>query len=511
MHLGDIFLVNNIVTKEEKDFIELRDNAIGKKRIKKLLENFENGKLEEYLAPWYRQSRLAKHVYPSQGLLITPYDYLGCESFQMLPQETIVHALRLRTFFLHLFNHPYRIQSLYEVNRKKFVPVPKVASKVMESSIETESVIAIGDLGATITGSDKIRVSRTQRYASGPFVKLGKQARTYFVGSSMPDVWSSSDAIATMAASHCLTGIPRNALHSDIKRQVDLAKEIFAKLDLLAKQMLKGRTDKGRLLHYWKNNVMGTLEASPQKAMVRADALYKAGVRVFRVYSPEPGTGPVDTVTALRKKYKDQIEIFAGQVVDVNQAKELQDARADGLFVGIGGGGRCITGVRSGSVIDWPELVWKLRGEINIPLIAEGGASDHVAVTLLLGASGISVSRIVSGGTIESPGGALYCVGNNGKLFKPYGGEASARTKYLDGKLLPFDIPSFVEGETARAEINYVKHTAPTLTYNLHLLLENAVLSLVFRGVQDIHELHSLNPSPLRKSSYAGEYQANIH
>ena len=147
--------------------------------------------------------------------------------------------------------------------------------------------------------------------------------------------------------------------------------------------------------------------------------------------------------------------------------------------------------VRSGSAIDWPELVWKLRGEINIPIIVEGGASDHVATTLLLGASGISVSRVVAGGTIESPGGLLYCSDDSGKLFKPYGGEASARTKYLDGKLLPFTIPSFVEGETTKAELSYIKNVHPTLTYNLHVLIEDAILAMVFRGAKV-----SLNSNP---------------
>jgi hypothetical protein len=162
-------------------------------------------------------------------------------------------------------------------------------------------------------------------------------------------------------------------------------------------------------------------------------------------------------------------------------------------------------------VIDWPELVWKLRGEISIPISVEGGGSDHVATTLLLGASGIGVSRVVSGGTIESPGGLLYCADDQGRLFKPYGGEASARTKYLEGKLLPFGIPAFVEGEVTKAEISYVKHILPTLTYNLHLLIEDAILALVFRGVEDVTALQAINPSPLRQMTGAGEMQMKTH
>lgn len=440
-------------------------------------------------------------VYPSQGLLLTPYDGFGPVKTQKLPKKLIDKTLQLRMFFLEMFNHPYRIQNLKKVSETKFK-----APGVIKSSVSFKMALAIGDIGAKVVGSQRDRISRSERYGQGPFVKLGRQARTFFVGSASPDVWNSSMAISTMAASHCLSGIPRNGVMSDIKRQADLAHEVFEYLNDLAKVL-----NRQELLQIWKKNVMGVLEGSPEQAMIRAEALYKKGVRCFRVYSPEPGTGPLKAVSKLRKEFGPEIEIFAGQIVDVKQAKQIEIAGADGVFLGIGGGGRCTTGVRSGSVIDWPELVWRLRGQIKIPVIVEGGASDHVAVTMLLGASGISVSRIVSGGTIESPGGPMYCRDEKGNWFKPYGGEASARTKFLDGKLLPFGIPSFVEGETTKAKMSFVKHALPTLTYNLHQLIEDSILALVFRGVKNIADLQAINPSPLRQMTSSGEFQMNTH
>ena len=493
-----------------EDFEKLRNSEYGKNLIKKELQEKESN-VESYLSKWLEFSKENKHSYPSQGLLLTPHDYLNVQSLTLLPQEEIVQTLRMRWFFLRMFNHEIRIKNLEKVNNEKFIPPPKIKSKTMDKTLRDEVGISIGDLGAIVVGSDKPRTSRTERYAQGPFIKLGKQARSIFVGSASPDVWNSAAAISTMAASHCLSCIPRNGVTSDPKRQTDLAKEVFMWLEEMADELLKNRRDKAKILKYWKNNVCGTLSANPVKAVKRADMLYKAGVRAFRVYSPEPGIGALDTVKALRKKYKDRIEIFAGMVTDVNQAKQLEKAGVDGLYAGIGGGGRCTTGVRSGSVIDWPVLAWELRGEINVPLIIEGGASDNVATTLLIGVSGIGVSRAVSGGTIESPGGSLFCVDKRGRLFKPYGGEASARTKYLDKKLLPFSIPSFVEGETTTAEKSYVKHVRPTLTYNLHLLTEDAILAMVFRNSESISELQTLNPSPLRRNTAFGEFQKNTH
>lgn len=474
-------------------------------------ERARSGERDKVISRWLDLSRESENTYPSQGLLQTPYDYLDVAGTQMLPQEAVEKTLRLRRYFLELFNHPYRLHFLDGVNKEKFVAPQKVSSVALEKAIKEGLALSVGDLGAAVVGDKRARVSRTERYAAGPFVKLGKQARAIFVGSASPDVWNSAAAVATMAASHCLAGISRNGLLSDVSRQADLARETFEWLEITAEDIFRGRSEKKKILMRWRKNVLGTLEASPEKALVRAKALFSAGVSAFRIYSPEPGTGAVETVAALRKKYGDEIELFAGQVISLDQAKELERVGADGLFVGIGGGGRCITGVRSGSAIDWPELVWQLRGEVGIPVVVEGGASDHIAVTLLLGANGISVSRMVAGGTIESPGGALYCVDEMGKLFKPYGGEASARTKFLDGKVLPFDIPSFVEGETTKAQMSYVKFVYPTLTYNLHLLFEDAILALVFRGMEDIVDLQKINPSPLRRITSSGDFQRQTH
>lgn len=496
--------------RKREDFDRLRDKKTGEEAI--FVKEKKNLKAKTaLLRRWADLSRGAESVYPSQGLLLTPYDYLPVAGMQMLPQESVEKTLRLRRYFLELFSHPYRLSFLEKVNRRKFVPPPKVHSLVMEKALSEGLALSVGDFGSAVAGDERARVSRTERYAAGPFVKLGRQARAVFVGSASPDVWNSGVAVATMAASHCLAGIPRNGVLSNVARQADLAREALSWLSLSADEIFAGRKEKKRVLSMWQRNLLGTLEADPEKALFRAKALYAVGVRVFRVYSPEPGTGVEETVKVLRKKYGEEIEIFAGQIISVNQAKRTEAAGADGLFVGVGGGGRCVTGVRSGSAINWPELVWQLRGEISIPVIAEGGASDHVAVTFLLGASAISVSRTVSGGTIESPGGALYCVGEDGKLFKPYGGEASARTKYLEGKVLPFDIPSFIEGETAKAEMSYVKFVYPTLTYNLHLLFEDAILALVFRGVDDIASLQGLDPSPLRRLTVSGDRQRQTH
>ncbi len=76
---------------------------------------------------------------------------------------------------------------------------------------------------------------------------------------------------------------------------------------------------------------------------------------------------------------------------------------------------------------------------------------------------------------------------------------------------MPFNIPSFVEGETTKAQMSYLKFVRPTLTYNLHFLIEDAILAMVFRNVETIHELQEISPSPLRMNTSFGEFQRSSH
>ena len=491
-------------------FSTFRDAVLWEKYISDKLAPFEKD-LSSYLRFWYIESRENSHAYPSQGMLMTPFDFLPSMKKAMVEPEEMVHILRVRQYFLELFNHPERIQELKRVQKRPFVPAKKVPSDVMEFVCKSGMAVSIEDLGVSVVGANRERVSRSERFLNGPFVKLGRYARSLLVGSAMPDIYGSVSAISTMAQCHCLVGVPRNGPFSKIQRQVDLVKETWNALH--ESEVLVGRSanDKKFLLNQWKHNVMGVLETEPKLAFQRARALYEVGVRAFRVYSPEPGLGPLHTVQKLRAEFGNEIEIFGGQIVSVDQAKQLEQAGVDGLYVGIGGGGRCITGVRSGSVIDWPELVWKLRGEVSVPVVVEGGASDHIATTLALGASGIGVSRIVGGGTIESPGGMLYCVSPDGKFFKPYGGEASARTKYLDRKMLPFNLPSFVEGETRTADMTFLPYGIPTIPFNVFNLTEDIILSFVFRAVQTLEEYHGLDPSPIRQKTILGAETQGTH
>lgn len=484
------------------NFLDLLDAQIGKKYIDTVIDKVDTRQLSDR---WYQQTGEAGEIYPSQGLLSTKLDFLDYLGKTLLSESELRRTLKMRRYMLEIFNHPERLKYLEQA---QFTPPPRIKNQTIDYSIKSGLSLSVGDLGAVVTETDNNRISRRHLLMTGPFLKLGKWPRLPFAGGAMPDVYGSPASLATMAMSHCLACVPRNGVFTQVKRQVDLTKAAFEWM--LTEGLLTHRSDRDQLLTLWRRNLVGVVEPEKTEGLKRAKALFKAGIRAFRVYSPEPGNDSTSLVEVLRKEYANEIEIFAGQIVSVRQAKKLTGL-VDGLYLGIGGGGRCITAARSDSVVDWPSLVWQLRGRVDKPLLIEGGASDHIGTTLLLGGSGIGVSRIASGGTIESPGGMLYYVDKAGKWFKPYGGEASARTKLQDGKMLAFGLPAFVEGETTKAYKSYVAYTMPTLTQNLYYLIENLILAMVFRGVSSIGQLHSLSPSPIRRLTSGGAYSQGTH
>src|SRR3972149_8759599 len=152
-----------------EDFQLLRDQKQGEKIILAKLAKFERNR--DYLSAWEKFSRLNGNTYPSQGILKTPYDYLDYCGIKKLDKGIVIKTLRMRRFFLEMFNHTDRVSYLYRLNKQRFIPPPRVRCKSIEIAKESGISLSVGDFGAVVTSANKNRVSRTERYAHGPFVK----------------------------------------------------------------------------------------------------------------------------------------------------------------------------------------------------------------------------------------------------------------------------------------------------------------------------------------------------
>lgn len=473
--------------------------------------------------------------YPDQGLVRTGYEgdhvtypplfnketglalEFSPQEIQVLqyPAEYIEQILVAWLYYLELFNHPARLAELFRQSEIPFQPPQKKENVIFTSAAAQRKSITIRDLALATQGEAHERASRTDRFISGPFINYGRgehgrmQSRSPFVGAANPDVFGTAMALSTMSQAHSLANLPRDGFFSSIQRQVDLAKKVFEWNKNSPILIGKSVAEQEKLREFYDHNLVGVVEASKEKALKRVKSLYKAGVRTFRIYSPEPGNGPLETLKVIRQFQAgsnwDPIEIFAGQVISLRQAKELEDAGADGIYIGIGGGGRCITGVVGNLTIDWPQLLWEMRGELNVPVFVEGGASDAIGVSLVLGASGIGAAGKLAG-NIENPGGYLVFIDEDNRPFVYYGGEAADRMRAMAERIGPFGRVEFREGETRRIYIVNHPGEVPTLMQMLLSLHQGAIGTEVFQNTRNIPELQEKGPDTLRLESFNGEY-----
>jgi len=158
----------------------------------------------------------------------------------------------------------------------------------------------------------------------------------------------------------------------------------------------------------------------------RARALVDAGVDVLVVDVAHGHSDRVLNVVRKLKKELSQVDVIAGNVATPEGTKDLIDAGADAVKVGIGSGSICITRIVTGAGV--PQLTAVLEcaevaKDLNVPVIADGGIrnSGDITKALAAGASSVMIGSMLAG-TEESPG---VTVMRNGRKYKIHRGMAS--------------------------------------------------------------------------------------
>ncbi|MBN2582808.1 MAG: IMP dehydrogenase, partial [Planctomycetes bacterium] len=132
----------------------------------------------------------------------------------------------------------------------------------------------------------------------------------------------------------------------------------------------------------------------------------------------------IDTVRQIKKSH--DIQIVAGNVATAAAVKDLVDAGADAVKVGIGPGSICTTRVISGVGVPQIWAVSQCAAEADkagVPIIADGGIrhSGDITKALAAGASSVMLGSLLAG-LQESPGDLVI---HHGRTFKTYRGMGS--------------------------------------------------------------------------------------
>lgn len=154
----------------------------------------------------------------------------------------------------------------------------------------------------------------------------------------------------------------------------------------------------------------------------RAKALIDAGVNIITIdIAHGHSIQMVETMKWLKDQYP-QVDIIAGNIATPDAARDLIEAGADSIKVGIGPGSMCTTRIITGCGV--PQLTAialcaEVADQYGVPVIADGGirTSGDMVKAFAAGANIVMLGSMLSG-TIETPGEI-----QNGK--KRYRGMAS--------------------------------------------------------------------------------------
>ncbi|EGL81819.1 inosine-5'-monophosphate dehydrogenase [Caldalkalibacillus thermarum TA2.A1] len=219
----------------------------------------------------------------------------------------------------------------------------------------------------------------------------------------------------------------------------------------------------------------------------RAHALVEAGVDVLVVDTAHGhSVGVLETVRRLRQKYPD-LDIMAGNVATGEATRDLIEAGANIVKVGIGPGSICTTRVIAGIGVPQITAVYecaKVARKYNVPVIADGGIkySGDITKAIAAGASAVMLGSLLAG-VSESPGEYEIYQGRRFKVYRGMGSlgamKAGSKDRYFQENEQKL-VPEGIEGR--------VPYKGP-LADTLHQLVGGLKAGMGYCGTPTIEDL----------------------
>ena len=202
----------------------------------------------------------------------------------------------------------------------------------------------------------------------------------------------------------------------------------------------------GRLL-------VGAAVGVSKDTMDRVRALVDANVDVVAIDTAHGHSIGVQKMVRQIKESFPELQIIAGNVATAEATKDLIEAGADCIKVGIGPGSICTTRVVAGIGVPQITAIYdcaRAAAPYGVPVIADGGIkySGDIPKAIAAGANVVMIGSLLAG-TAESPGEMEIYQGRSFKVYRGMGSmgamAAGSKDRYFqeDAKKL---VPEGVEG-----------------------------------------------------------------
>ncbi|MCZ6679834.1 MAG: IMP dehydrogenase [Candidatus Poribacteria bacterium] len=195
---------------------------------------------------------------------------------------------------------------------------------------------------------------------------------------------------------------------------------------------------------------------SPSFSLEKVGMLVDADVDVLYIDTAHGHHRNVINATRRIKSEFPDVALIAGNVVTGEATRQLIDAGADAVKVGMGPGSICTTRVISGIGVPQITAVYDCAQEADkdgIPIIADGGIrySGDIAKAIGAGASSVVIGSLFAG-TEESPGETVIYQGRTYKIYRGMGSvsamkERGGSERYFQGdEIASKFVPEGIEG-----------------------------------------------------------------
>jgi IMP dehydrogenase len=195
--------------------------------------------------------------------------------------------------------------------------------------------------------------------------------------------------------------------------------------------------------------------------MERAQALVAAGVDVLVVDIAHGHSEHALEATRCVKHAFPSVQLISGNVATAEGTRDLIDAGADAVKVGVGPGAACSTRIVAG--VGVPQLTALLEcvaaaAELDVPIIADGGVrtSGDLTKALAAGAETVMIGSLLAG-TEESPGRTVVRQGGRYKVYRGMAsvGAAEARRQRESSEDVLDELAAAVVPEGVEAVVQY--------------------------------------------------------